>query len=98
LATEVVQLDFRVVPMRAERFVEAYRPAVLLAVEFGVKGYSFYRNDEDPSHFVHISYWEEREQFNRYWTSLAMREIRTQLVGLHDHLLLPHHGAVLERA
>jgi len=98
MAREVVQLDFHVTPMRAERFVDAYRPAVPLAAEYGAKGYSFYRTDEDPSHFVHVSFWDDRAQFDRYWMSREMRSIRTKIVGLHDHLLLPHYGDVLERA
>jgi quinol monooxygenase YgiN len=96
--TELVQLDFHITPMRAERFVEAYRPAVPLATEYGAKGYAFYRADEDNYHFVHISYWSSRADFDRYWTSREMRGIRTQITGMHDHLLLPHYAAVLERA
>ena len=97
-AKEVVQLDFHVTPFRVERFYETYLPAVALVLEYGAQGYSFYRTDEDPSHFVHISYWDDRKKFDRYWMSREMRAIRTAIVGMHDHLLLPHYGAVLERA
>jgi quinol monooxygenase YgiN len=96
--TEAVQLDFHITPLRGERFVEVYRPIVPRALEFGAKGYAFYRADEDPYHFVHISYWDDRAKFNRYWQSPQMRAVREQLVGLHDHLLLPHWGALIERA
>jgi quinol monooxygenase YgiN len=95
---EVVQLDFHITPLRVERFVDAYRPAVQLALEYGARGYSFYRFDEDPSHFAHVSYWDDRKKFDRYWMSREMRDIRTKIVGMHDHLLLPHYGAVLDRA
>jgi quinol monooxygenase YgiN len=96
--SEIVQLDFHITPFREKRFVEAYRPAVTRAVEFGAKGYSFYRAEEDPGHFVHISYWDTRKDFDRYWMSRDMKEIRTAIIGLHDHLLLPHYGNLLERA
>ncbi len=97
-APEVVQLDFHVTPLRVERFVDIYRPAVPLVLEYGAQGYSFYRVEDDPSHFVHVSYWDDRAKFDRYWMSREMRDIRTRINGMHDHLLLPHYGAVLERA
>jgi quinol monooxygenase YgiN len=96
--TEAVQLDFHVVPMRADRFVEVYRPIVPRAFEYGAMGYSFYRADEDPYHFVHLSYWDDRAKFKSYWSSKEMREVRVQLIGLHDHLLLPHWATIIERA
>jgi len=98
VSKEVVQLDFHLTPFRAERFVNAYRPAVPLVLEYGAKGYSFYRTDEDPDHFMHLSYWDDRKQFDHYWMSREMRDIRRQIIGFHDHLLLPHYGSVLERA
>jgi quinol monooxygenase YgiN len=96
--TQVVQLDFHITPLRSEKFVNAYRPAVPLAADYGAKGYTFYRTDEDPYHFVHISYWSDRADFDRYWMSREMRGILTSINGYHDHLLLPYYGAVLERA
>ena len=47
---------------------------------------------------MHVSYWDERSAFDRYWLSAEMRATREQINGMHDHLLLPHWGAVLERA
>jgi quinol monooxygenase YgiN len=96
--TETVQLDFHIVPFRAKRFAEVYRPAVVRALEYGAKGYSFYVHEDDSSHFVHVSYWDERSAFDRYWLSAEMRATKERISGLHDHLLLPHWGAVLERA
>jgi quinol monooxygenase YgiN len=95
---DAVQLDFHVTPTRVKKFLEVYRPIVPRAIEYGATGYSFYRVEEDSHHFVHISYWDDREKFDGYWYSLEMRAVREQLVGLHDHLLMPHWGTVIERA
>ena len=89
---EVVQLDFQVTPLRVERFVDSTAPRCRSRSTYGAKGYSFYRNEEDAGHFVHVSYWDDREEFDRYWMSREMRDIRTRINGMHDHLLLPHYG------
>jgi quinol monooxygenase YgiN len=96
--SEIVQIDFHITPFREKRFFEAYRPAVPGALEYGATGYSFYRSKEDPGHFVHISYWDDRADFDRYWMSREMRQVRRNIIGLHDHLLLPHYGDLFERA
>jgi quinol monooxygenase YgiN len=92
-----MQIDFHVTPLRAERFLERYRPAIARVLAYGAKGYLFYRGEEDPDHFVHLSFWEDRSGFDRYWFSHEMQEIRQQVSGLHDQPVLPHWGFVVEQ-
>ena len=95
---EAVQLDYVVTPFRAQRFVDLYRPAIARPLSYGATSYLFYRSEEDPDHFVHMSFWEDRTGFERWWFSREMQQVRVAVVGLHDQPLLPHWHTVLERA
>ena len=95
---EAAQLDFHLTPFRAQRFVDLYRPAIARPLSYGATGYLFYRSEDDSDHFVHMSFWEERAGFDRWWLSREMQQIRVAVSGLHGQPLLPHWHTVLERA
>jgi hypothetical protein len=46
---------------------------------------------------VHLSFWEDRAGFQRWWLSHEMQEIRVAVSGLHGQPLLPLWNTVLER-
>jgi quinol monooxygenase YgiN len=94
---DAAQIDFHTTPFRAERFLERYRPAIARVVAYGAGGYLFYRSEEDPQHFVHLSFWEDRGDFDRYWFSTEMQEVRQSIAGLHEQPVVPNWGLVLER-
>jgi heme-degrading monooxygenase HmoA len=95
---DAVQLDYVVTPLRAQRFVDRYRPAIARPLRYGARGYLFYRSEDDPDHFVHMSFWEDRADFERWWYSREMQETRVAVAGLHGQPLLPHWHTVLEQA
>jgi hypothetical protein len=95
---DAVQLDYIVTPFRAQRFVDLYRPAITRPLSYGATGYLFYRSEDDSDHFVHMSFWEDRAGFDRWWFSREMVDVRAATVGLYDQPLLPHWHTVLERA
>jgi quinol monooxygenase YgiN len=94
---DVVQIEFHATPLRAERFLELYEPTVPRVLAYGASGYLFYRSEEDPQHFVHLSFWDDRTDFDRYWFSQEMQEVRQRIGGLHEQPVSPHWNAVLER-
>jgi heme-degrading monooxygenase HmoA len=94
---EMVNIDFHLTPFRAEKFSTIYRPIVPRVMVYGAKGYSFYRSEEDSDHFVHASLWEDRADFQRFWFSREMTEMRQKTVGLYGQLLLPAWSTILER-
>ena len=96
-AANVMQIDFHATPFRGEKFLELYRPAVSRVLAYGAEGYLFYRHEADPDHFVHLSFWENREDFNRYWFSREMQQVRQQIAGLHGQPVLPEWDLVIER-
>jgi heme-degrading monooxygenase HmoA len=95
---DAVQLDYIVTPFRAQRFVDLYRPAIARPLSYGASGYLFYRSEEDSDHFVHMSFWEDRAGFDRWWFSREMTDVRAATIGLYDQPLLPHWHTVLEQA
>jgi heme-degrading monooxygenase HmoA len=95
---DAVQLDYIVTPFRAQRFVDLYRSAIARPRTYGASGYLFYRSEEDSAHFVHMSFWEDRADFDRWWFSREMSDIRAATIGLYDQPLLPHWYTVLEQA
>src|SRR3954447_24266549 len=95
---EMVNIDFQVTPFRADRFYSLYRPAVPRVLVYGAKGYTFYRSEEDPDHFVHASLWDDRADFHRYWMSQEMQAMRTKILGLYEQPVIPGWATILERA
>jgi heme-degrading monooxygenase HmoA len=94
---DTVQLDYLVTPFRAQRFVDRYRPAISRPLSYGARGYLFCRSEEDSDHFTHLSFWDDRAGFDRWWFSREMVAIRTAIMGLHDQPVLPHWHTILEQ-
>ena len=96
-SVELMIIEFQSTPFRAERFRERYQRAVSRVLAYGARGYVFYRSEDDPDHFVHLSFWEDRSDFDRYWFSAEMREVRKDIAGLYSQPVLPHWGIIVER-
>jgi heme-degrading monooxygenase HmoA len=94
---EMAQIDYHLTPFRAERFAALYRPAVPRVLVYGAKGYSFYRSEEDPDHFVHESLWDDRADFQRWWMSREMHLTREKIIGLYEQPVIPSWATILER-
>ena len=95
---DVVQLDYEVTPFRAQKFWDLYYPAIKRPLSFGATKILFYRSEEDPDHFVHLIFWEDRAGFQRWWFSQEMQQMRVKVSGLHGQPLLPKWNTVLEQA
>jgi quinol monooxygenase YgiN len=96
-ALEVMTIEFQATPFRAERFRSLYEPAVARVLAYGASGYIFYRSDDDPDHFVHVSFWEDRHDFDRYWLSHEMQSVRQDVAGLYAQPVYPHWGILVSR-
>ena len=94
---QVLQLDWVVTPFRAQRFYELYRPAIARPLAHGATGYLFYRSEDDSDHFVHMTFWQDRAGFDRWWLSREMQEIRVAVSGLHGQPMAPHWHTVIEQ-
>jgi quinol monooxygenase YgiN len=94
---EVMEIDFQATPFRAEKFFELYEPAAARVLAYGASGYFLYRFEDDPDHFVHISFWDNRSDFDRYWFSSEIQEVRRNLSGYYEQPVLPHWAALYSR-
>ena len=94
---EMVQIEYHLTPFRAERFAALYSPIVPRVMAYGAKGYTFYRSEEDPDHFVHSSLWEDRADFHRFWVSHEMQETRQKVSGFYEQPVIPGWSTILER-
>jgi quinol monooxygenase YgiN len=94
---DAIEIHYHATPFRGERFLELYRPAIARVMAYGADGYVFYRYEADTDHFVHLSYWENRDDFNRYWFSREMQRIREKVAGLHGQPVLPEWDLVIDR-
>jgi quinol monooxygenase YgiN len=94
---DVMTIEFQATPFRAERFRELYAPAVPRVLAFGASGYLLYRSVDDPDHFVHLSFWEDHHDFDRYWLSQEMQGVRQSVAGLYAQPVLPHWNYLVAR-
>jgi quinol monooxygenase YgiN len=94
---DAVHIDWHTTPLRAEKFAEKYAPAVSRVLAYGAKGYLFYRSEDDSQHFIHISFWEDRSDFQRYWFSREMQQVRANIAGWVEQPVLPHWNIVYAR-
>lgn len=93
---EVCTLDLRANAFYGDKLEQLWTPAVSKVMDYGAKGYSFIREQEDPLHFIHLSYWEERLDFDRYWYSEEMNDLREQASGMYQVPLLPRWSTVVD--
>jgi quinol monooxygenase YgiN len=94
---EMVQIHFHLTPFRADRFYNLYRPVVPRVLAYGARGYSFYRSEEDADHFVHSSLWEDRADFQRYWSSRELSLTREKIIGYYEQPVIPSWSTILDR-
>jgi quinol monooxygenase YgiN len=94
---EMANIDFHLVPFRAQRFASLYRPVVPRVLVYGAVGYAFYRSEEDSDHFVHASFWEDRESFRRFWDSREMQDTRVKILGLYEQPVIPSWATIIDR-
>ncbi len=86
---EVCRLEWHIAPMRADRWLDVWEPAVAKASAYGAKGWSLTRANDDPLSFQQTMIWESRADFERYWYSQEIEEAREATLGWYGIPLLP---------
>jgi hypothetical protein len=83
-------IDWHVHFLRVDRFIEAWTPACERAPSYGARYCRLTRAEDDIHHFTQISEWERKEDFDRYWQSKELADLRAGIQGLHNVPVLPH--------
>jgi hypothetical protein len=95
---EVNYIDWRIHPLRADRWLEIWAPALDRALAFGARSCLLSRDAEDPLHFRQVSVWERRADFERYWFSDELIDLREAAINYYNKPLSPQwHSLTADR-
>lgn len=86
---EVNVIDWHVTPFRADRWYQAWLPALQRASAFGATDVSLTRSEDDHLHFRQTTTWESRADFERYWSSDEVARAREAAINWYAKPLLP---------
>ena len=86
---EVCTLDWHIVPLRTDRFLDTWEAAAAKAPAYGAKSWSLIRAIDDPQAIRQTIVWESRSDFERYWYSDEIAQARAEVIDLYDIPLLP---------
>ncbi len=86
---EVNVIDWHVNPFRADRWYAAWLPALKRAGAFGATSYSLTRAEDDHLHFRQTTVWNDRADFERYWSSDEVSRARENAFDYYNKPLLP---------
>lgn len=89
MAAEVCDLDWHIVPFRADRWYELWHPAAARMPAFGATSWSLTRSIDDRLAFRQSAVWSSRSDFERYWYSDEIEAAREEIIDLYDKPLLP---------
>jgi quinol monooxygenase YgiN len=91
-------IEWRVHPFRRDRFVAAWSPAIERAAAFGAKACYLTRNVDDPLHFRQVSIWEDKADFDRYWASDELADLREAAMNYYNKPIVSVWHALIEDA
>ncbi len=81
-------IEWRIHPFRANRWLEAWAPAIERAAAFGARECYLTRNIDDPLHFRQVSVWEHTADFDRYWASDEIGSLREAALTYYNKPVL----------
>jgi hypothetical protein len=97
--SHVNYIDWRIHPFRADRWFEIWEPALDRALAFGATTCFLTRDLDDPLHFRQVSVWENHEDFERYWFSDELVDLREAALNYYNKPLSPNwHSLTAERS
>jgi hypothetical protein len=84
-----VEIHWIANPFRAEKLRAAMLPGAEAVLDFGATGWAFVQSKEDPQHFIQLAMFRDTTDFERYWYSEVMADIRAEAAGLYQVPILP---------
>lgn len=84
-----VEIRWAINPFRGDRFEEAWRPAAEAALDFGATAWALLRSTDGTLEFTQYAVFPSKDDFDRYWYSEELAEVRTAIAGWYQVPLLP---------
>jgi heme-degrading monooxygenase HmoA len=94
---EINVIDWHIHPYRADRWYAIWMPAFERARSYGAIEATMTRSEDDRLHFRQTTVWENRDDFQRYWTSDDAAAARQAANTYYNKPLLPTWHAPAER-
>ena len=89
----VVEIKWIANPFRGDAFEEIWLPAAEAALDFGATGWALFRSKEGGLDFTQLAFFPTKLDFERYWYSDEIGEVRAQAAGYFQVPVLPtFHG------
>jgi hypothetical protein len=76
-------------PFRGDAFAAGWRPGAELVMDFGAHSWEFFRAIDGKLDFIQHAVFDSKHDFERYWYSDEVGDLRTELSGLYQVPLLP---------
>ncbi len=81
-------------PLCGDRFGEVWLPAAEAALDYGATGWAFFRAKDGLLDFAQWAFFPTKDQFDRYWYSDEIGEVRAKAVGLFQVPVLPTYWTI----
>jgi hypothetical protein len=82
-------IDWHTHPMRSDRWLAGWLPAVERSMAFGARGWTLTRALDDPLHFRQTIWWDDKDGFESYWASDEVAAARETVMSYYNKPLLP---------
>jgi hypothetical protein len=76
-------------PMRGDKLAAGLLPLAEAALDYGAESWALYRSKEGRVDFIQQAVFQSKGDFDRYWYSAEVAEIRAELAGWFQVPLLP---------
>lgn len=81
---KVVEIGWVANPYRGDEFEAAWLPAAEAVLRYGATGWAFFRTVDGNLNFTQLAFFEDKDDFERYWLSEEVAEHRVKAAGMHQ--------------
>lgn len=78
---KAVEVAWNLTPFRSDEFCERLAPYAERVINYGATGFLVVRQADDELIVKQYAWFENKEDWDRYWNSELMQECRAELLG-----------------
>jgi hypothetical protein len=82
LGDRFVLIQWMANPWRGDRFEAAWTPVAEAALDYGARGWAFFRDEEERAKFTQLAFFDNKLDWERYWYSDQLAQARAEATGL----------------